>query len=123
VRAVRGARLPEAIPFPSGEILSLLHAYDGAVAQRQPIVDHSAVESFIRRVVGGYRDFLTAFGRQCDQLQANTILVMELSDSVLVAYQRTQATFESWESSAHEYIYDEAGLRKLTQGSAFALRR
>ncbi|HWE60596.1 MAG TPA: hypothetical protein VHB98_02690 [Chloroflexota bacterium] len=79
--------------------------------------------SFIQRVVGSYREFLSAFGRQCDQMEATTLLVMELSDAVLVSYQKTVSTYEAWDSRTFEFLYNEQGVRRLVLGSAFALKR
>lgn len=125
VRAARGDHLPEAIPFPTSELAMLVRASaeEGGNAKRRTPASEGAYETIIRRVVGSYGEFLAALGRQCDQLEASTLLVMEMSDSVLVAYQKPLTTFESWESCTYEYVYDEAGLRKLVLGSSFALKR
>ena len=48
---------------------------------------------------------------------------MELSDSVLVSYQTVHTTYESWEGSTFDYVYNEQGLRKLMLGSTSTLRR
>jgi hypothetical protein len=125
VRAVRGGALPEAIPFPQADMANLVRLAAEEAARTKglaPIVPRPD-GSFLRRVLGSYRDFLTAFGTQLDQLEAHTIMVVELPDSVLVAYQKIHTTYESWEATAFEYLYNEQGLRKLMLASASALRR
>lgn len=125
VRAVRGENLPEAIPFPMSDMYNLVRLAAEEAGRTKGLAPPAPVAggSYIRRTLGSYRDFLSAFGRQCDQLEAATIMVMELADSVLVSYQKVHTTFESWEASTYEYLYNEQGLRKLMLGSASTLRR
>lgn len=124
VRAVRGDNVAEAIPFPMSDMHNLVRqagmaGKTASLAAPAPVLDGS----FLRRVLGGYRDFLAAFGRQCDQLEASTVLVMELPDAVLVSYQKVSTTYEAWEASTYEYIYNEQGVRRLVMGSTFTARR
>ncbi len=125
VRVIRAGSLPEAIPFPMSDMYNLvrLATEEGGRTKGLPPLAPRADGSFIRRTLGSYRDFLAAFGRQCDQLEATTVLVMELPDAVLVSYQKVHTTYESWEASSFEYLYNEQGLRKLMLGSTSTLRR
>ena len=125
VRVVRGDNLPEAIPFPMSDMYNLVRLATEEASRTRGLSPLAPVASgsFVRRTLGSYRDFLGAFGRQCDQLTANTIMVMELADSVLVSYQKVHSTFESWEADSYEYLYNEQGLRKLMLGSTSTLRR
>jgi hypothetical protein len=124
-RASRGDQLPQVIPFPLSDLHTLVRTTTEELgrARPEPPPTTAAERSFIQRSAGNYRDFLAAFGRQCDQVGAGTILVMELGDAVLVSYQKAGSGYESWDACAHEYLYNEQGVRKLLLGSAFALKR
>ena len=118
-RAVRGDRLPEALPFPLSELHNLVHeaAEEQGTAKAPELTTSVAAGSVIQRIVGSYRDFLGALGQQCDQVGATTILVLELSDSVLGPDdQKAGTTYEFWDSCSQEYLYNEQGVRKLVTG-------
>lgn len=125
VRVVRGENLPEAIPFPMSDMYNLVRLTTDEAGRTRNLGPLAPIPTgcFIRRTLGSYRDFLSAFGRQCDQLEATTIMVMELSDAVLVSYQKVLTTYDTWEAGTYEYLYNEQGLRKLMLGSASTLRR
>jgi hypothetical protein len=78
--------------------------------------------SFLRRTLGGYRDFMRALGHQCDLLEVNSFLLVELPLSVLVAYRRAPGSFDSTKGVSCEYLYDESGIHTLLNGNASLLR-
>jgi len=125
VRAIRGENLPEAIPFPMTDMFNLIRLANERTSRTKPLAPtpQDPLASFVRRVVGGYYEFLSALGQQCDQTDAASLMVMELADSVLLSYQKTLTTYDAWDSSTYEYLYNEQGARKLIMGSAPSLRR
>jgi hypothetical protein len=113
-RVTQGGRLMEAIPFPLADVQSMVRQPGGAESRygtgNQPL---QASGSFVRRVIGAYRDFLAALGAQCDLLQASTILIVELPDEMLITFQVPTAPNEPIEAGKREYLYDDAGVRQL----------
>lgn len=124
-RAVRNEGLPEAIPFPSSDMHNLIRlASEEGITTRGPAPPPPLPGgTFIQRTVGSYRGFLSALGRQCDQLEAGTVTVLELADSVLVCYQKSLSVHDSWETCSYEYLYDEQGVHALLAGGAASARR
>jgi hypothetical protein len=113
-RVTQAGKLVEAIPFPLADLQSMVRQPGGSVGQsasenRQP----RSSGSFIRRVLGTYRDFLSALGGQCDLLQASTILIVELPDEVLVTFRVPMEPNEEPETANREFLYDDAGVRQL----------
>jgi hypothetical protein len=123
-RVMSDGQLVEAIPFQTSDLANMIRAANEEIGRVKNITppppDPNA--SFIRRTLGTYREFLTALGRQCDLLEANSVMLVELPDAVLVAYRKTVGPFDSAQAASCEYLYDESGMRKLMLGSASALR-
>jgi hypothetical protein len=123
-RVMQEGKLVEAIPFQSSDLANMIRAAAEEPPRMKsgPAVAPSPNGSFVRRTLGGYREFLTALGRQFDLLEANSVMIVELPDTVLVVYRRTIGPFDSSQSASCEFLYDESGMRKLLLGSAANLR-
>ena len=123
-RVLLDGRLVAAIPFQSSDIAGMVRAGSDEPARPannpSPADGHSS--SFLRRILGSYRDFLTALGHQLDQVEATSIVIAELADSVLVVYRRLLGPYDSGSAAACEFLYDEGGVRKLMQDGAASLR-
>ena len=122
-RMMRDGNLVEAVPFAMSDVIGLIRANESAavteeastLAANAPVYVNA---SFVRRVLGGYRGFLSALGRQCDALEAHTIMIIELRDALVVAFQKPASSYEIGEASMSEFIYDEAGLLTLMSSQA-----
>lgn len=123
-RVLQGGRLVAAIPFQASDLAGMVRAAaDNTARPRAGAAPSSETDgSFLRRVQGSYRDFLTALGEQLDLLEATSIIVAELADSVLVVYRRPVGPYDSGAASASEYLYDENGVRTLMAASAAGVR-
>jgi hypothetical protein len=123
-RVMNDGQLVEAIPFQTSDLANMIRAANEEIGRVKNITPPppGPTASFIRRTLGTYREFLTALGRQCDMLEANSVMLVELPDAVLVAYRKTVGPFDSGQAASCEYLYDESGMRKLMLGSASALR-
>lgn len=123
-RVMNDGQLVEAIPFQTSDLANMIRAANEEIGRVKNVAlpPAGATASFIRRTLGTYREFLTALGRQCDLLEANSVMVVELPDAVLMAFRKTVGPFDSGQAASCEYLYDESGMRKLMLGSASALR-
>jgi hypothetical protein len=117
-RVLQGGRLLAAIPFQASDLTGMVRAAAEETSRAQTIVPQPGLRrgSFLVRALGSYRYFLDALGGQLDRAEATSILVAELSDSVLVVYRRAVGPHDSGAAAASEYIYDECGVRKLMAG-------
>ena len=101
VRAIRDGQLPQAIPFQVSDLQDLIHEIVEESKKRKrgrATVTANLSGSFVQRTVGGYQNLLSALGQQLDDLDANTVLVVELGEAVLVTYRTTIATSEAWDA-------------------------
>lgn len=115
-------KLMEAIPFQAGDLASMIRVASEESARASSIPAPSPRGSFVGRVLGGYRAFLTAVGRQLDVLDAGSVVILELPSSLLIAYERAANSQNANPVRANEFLYDEAGLRKLVLASAAGSR-
>ncbi len=123
-RVLQEGRLVAAIPFQASDLAGMVRAAaeDGLRSKSSPPVAPTQNGSYIRRTLGSYRDFLTALGHQLDRVEAASIIVAELADTVLVVYRRPVGPYDSGSAAACEYLYDGDGIRKLMAASASSLR-
>lgn len=116
-RVTQSGKLVEAIPFPMADLQTMVN--QAGSLQGMPFkIEPQASGSFIRRAVGGYRDFLSALGAQCDLLQATAILVVELADEVLFTFRPSADTANPGGTPHREFLYDDAGVRHLLLSSS-----
>ena len=119
-RVLQGGRLVAAIPFQASDLAGMVRAAADELSRPRNSAPLPPVPggSFLRRVQGGYRDFLGALGQQLDQLEATSIIIAELADAVLVVYRRPVGPYDSGAAAASEFLYDESGVRTLMAGNA-----
>jgi hypothetical protein len=122
-RVLHNGQLVEAIPFTISDLNNLIRraAEETGRLRQAPPPAPNPDGSFMRRTLGGYRDFLSALGRQCDRVGADSVLLVELPEAMLVAYRRTSGAYDASHVESYEYLYDEAGIRQLMTGSTSSL--
>jgi hypothetical protein len=123
-RVMLDGRLVEAIPFSISDLNNMVRSPNDDTGRTKGASPHApnSQGSFLRRTLGGYRDFMRALGHQCDLLEVNSFLLVELPLSVLVAYRRAPGSFDSTKGVSCEYLYDESGIHTLLNGNASLLR-
>ncbi|MDB5076127.1 MAG: hypothetical protein JWO42_2306 [Chloroflexi bacterium] len=123
-RVVLNGRLVEAIPFSVNDLNRMIRmaAEETGRLRQSPPLAPNPDGSFMRRTVGGYRDFLSALGRQCDWLEASSVLLVELPEAMLVTYRKPAGSPDASQMSNYEYLYDESGIRQLMMGNTSGLR-
>jgi hypothetical protein len=123
-RVMQAGRLVEAIPFQAADLAGMIRADAEEAAQpgSREVLAPNPRGSFVRQTVGSYHDFLAALGRQCDMLEAKSLVIAELPAAVLVVFGRQVGQSGSGEATRCEYMYDADGMRRLMLGSASALR-
>jgi hypothetical protein len=120
-RVMQGGRLVEAIPFQTDDLATLVRlTIEEDRSGRAPVkLAPNPRSSFVRRTLGTYGEFLAALGHQFDSLDANSVLIAELTESVLVMFRRSVGPFESGQAASSEFLYDEAGIRRLLASQRF----
>ncbi len=99
-----------AIALEYDDLRELARRSAGAAGGSESPPPPSEAPSVLVRAVGAYGEFLGALGSQCDLLHAQTLVVVELADHVLVTFRRP---IPSGEVVWREYLYDVPGIQQI----------